>query len=223
MSDLDLIYREISKTFQYILFHYDLLKKLMIANAEEKRMNANWQEGEPEEESKKGLEEEGIARAKNAKGDDFILLGEDELIETLISLGKATTDTKTMLNAATSLAHMTEVLHCNEKVASREAIEFMLIMLKDTKNIKNHRQGCRYFSNLSFYEKYINRLLKKKITAYMLSAIEMDTLHSSTDDDTIKYSVIALANLSCKKRFMNDRVNKTTEKSAKGSGGMGAD
>lgn len=40
----------------------------------------------------------------------------------------------------------------------------------------------------------------------MLSAIEMDTLHASTDDDTIKYSVIALANLSCKKRFMSDRL-----------------
>ena len=40
-------------------------------------------------------------------------VGENELIETIISLGKATTDSKTMLNAATSLAHMTEVLHCN--------------------------------------------------------------------------------------------------------------
>jgi len=41
----------------------------------------------------------------------------------------------------------------------------------------------------------------------MLSAIEMDTLHASPDNnDTIKYSVIALANLSCKNRFMNDRV-----------------
>jgi hypothetical protein len=59
---------------------------------------------------------------------------------------------------------------------------------------------------LSFYEKYIDRLIDNRITAYMLSAIEMDTFHSSTDDDTIKYSVIALANLSCKKRFMNDRL-----------------
>ena len=32
VSELDLIYREISKTFQYILFHYDLLKKLMKMN-----------------------------------------------------------------------------------------------------------------------------------------------------------------------------------------------
>lgn len=83
--------------------------------------------------------EDGIARAKNPEGDEYYVLGENELIETLISLGKATKDTKTMLNAATSLAHMTEVLHCNEKVASEEAIKFMLTMLKDTKNIKNHR------------------------------------------------------------------------------------
>ena len=41
VSDLDLIYREISKTFQYILLHYDLLKKLMIQNAEEKRLFEN--------------------------------------------------------------------------------------------------------------------------------------------------------------------------------------
>ena len=61
------------------------------------------------------------------------------MIETLISLGKATKDTKTMLNAATSLAQMTEVRHFNEKEASDEAIKFMLTMLKDTKNIKNHR------------------------------------------------------------------------------------
>ena len=83
--------------------------------------------------------EDLIARAKNAEGDEYYVLGENELIETLISLGKATKDTKTMLNAATSLAHMTEVLHFNEKVASEEAIKFMLTMLKDTKNIKNHR------------------------------------------------------------------------------------
>jgi len=137
----------------------------------------------------------------------------------VIALGKATTDTKTMLNAATSLAHMTEVLHCNETVATEEAIEFMLTMLKDTKNIKNHMQGCRYFSNLSFYEKYIDRLINKRITAYMLSAIEMDTLHASPENnDTIKYSVIALANLSCKNRFMNDRVEAADGGAASSSG-----
>lgn len=41
VSELDLIYREISKTFQYILFHYDLLKKLMRMNMEEQEMNSN--------------------------------------------------------------------------------------------------------------------------------------------------------------------------------------
>ena len=53
----------------------------------------------------------------------------------------------------------------------------------------------------------------------MLSAIEMDTLHGSTDDDTIKYSVIALANLSCKKRFMNDRLGAADDRGGAGASG----
>jgi hypothetical protein len=131
-------------------------------------------------------------------------VGENELIETIIALGKATTDPKTMLNAATSLAHMTEVLHCNSTVATPEAIEFMMTMLRDQKNIKNHRQGCRYFANLSYYSNYIDRLIESKITAYMLGAIEIDT--QMNDDDTIKYSVIALANLSSHPNFMKDTM-----------------
>jgi hypothetical protein len=46
------------------------------------------------------------------------IITENSLIVTLINLGLATNDTKTMLNAATSLAHMTEVLYCNSAVAS---------------------------------------------------------------------------------------------------------
>lgn len=107
-----------------------------------------------------------------------------------------------MLNSATSLAHLTEVLHCNETVASEQAIEFMMLMLKDTKRVKSHREGCRYFANLSYYKDYIDTLIKHKITAYMLSAIESDS--QSNDEDTIKYSVIALANLSSHPEFMND-------------------
>lgn len=121
-QELVMIYREISKTFQYILLHYDLLQKLMT------KTNI--------------IEEDNLGliggTADNGQG-AIDIITENELIETLISLGRATSDTKTMLNAATSLAHMTEVLHCNETVASAEAIEFMMSMLKDTKNVKNHR------------------------------------------------------------------------------------
>lgn len=106
-----MIYREISKTFQYILFHYDLLKKLMIANAEDRRLAQS-------DATEIQKIENDLAQAENAEGDQIYVLGENELIETLISLGKATTDTKTMLNTATSLAHMTEVLHCNPTVAT---------------------------------------------------------------------------------------------------------
>ena len=55
------------------------------------------------------------------------------------------------MSVATSLAHISEVLNCNEATADGEAIEFMIAMLKDTKNMKHHRQACRYFANLSFY------------------------------------------------------------------------
>lgn len=79
-----------------------------------------------------------------------------------------------MLNSATALAHMTEVLHCNQTVASDHAIDFMMTMLKDTKNINGHRQGCRYFANLSYYSNYIDKLIDYKITAYMLGTIETD-------------------------------------------------
>lgn len=116
VSELDLIYREISKTFQYILFHYDLLKKLMRMNMEEQEV----------------MNQEVVINQsvdRNNLGLDSV--GENELIETIIALGNATTDSKTMLNAATSLAHMTEVLHCNSTVATNKAIEFMMTMLRD--------------------------------------------------------------------------------------------
>lgn len=48
----------------------------------------------------------------------FNVITENSLIVTLINLGLATSDSKTMMHAAASLAHMTEVLYCNETVAS---------------------------------------------------------------------------------------------------------
>jgi hypothetical protein len=89
-------------------------------------------------------------------------------------------------------------LRCNEAVASEDAIDFMIDMLKDTKNLKHHRQGCRYFANLSFYKDYREKLIKKEIATFLLRAIE-----SHLDEDTIKHSAIALANLSSHKDFMN--------------------
>ena len=41
---------------------------------------------------------------------------EDKIIDTIVQLGSQTKDPKTMLNAATSLAHITEVLNCNPEV-----------------------------------------------------------------------------------------------------------
>ena len=48
------------------------------------------------------------------------------------------------MSVATSLAHISEVLDCNPATASDEAIEFMIDMLRDTKNIKHHKQAFEY-------------------------------------------------------------------------------
>ena len=73
----------------------------------------------------------------------------------------------------------------------------MMGMLKDMKNIKNHRQGCRYFANLSFYKQFAEKLIKKDIASFLLKAID-----GNLDEDTIKHSAIALANLSSHPSFM---------------------
>ena len=73
----------------------------------------------------------------------------------------------------------------------------MIDMLKDTKNVKHHRQGCRYFANLSFYKVFRDQLIKKEIATFLLKAIE-----GRLEEDTIKHAAIALANLSSHKDFM---------------------
>lgn len=98
-------------------------------------------------------------------------------------------------------------------MASEEAIDMMIEMLKDTKNLKHHLEGCRYFANLSFYKTFRDRLIKKDISNFLLKAIEVHV-----DEETIKHSAIALANLSSHKDFlksskepsnMKDTENKT--------------
>ena len=89
-----------------------------------------------------------------------------------MQIGRSTRDHKTTLNAATSLAHITEVLDCNDEVATDDAILFMIDMLKDTKNVLHHRQGCRYFANLSFYRNFRDNLIDKEIATFLLKAIE---------------------------------------------------
>ena len=62
---------------------------------------------------------EGIHSVSLARdGEAIDTLFENNLIVTLVNLGRATKDNKTILNAATALAHITEVLHCNDTVAS---------------------------------------------------------------------------------------------------------
>ena len=98
-------------------------------------------------------------------------------------------------------------------MASEEAIDMMIEMLKDTKNLKHHLEGCRYFANLSFYKTFRDRLIKKDISNFLLKAIEVHV-----DEETIKHSAIAFANLSSHKDFlksskelsnMKDTENKT--------------
>ena len=102
-----LVFREISKCFQYILKYYETHKKLL-----DQAQNSD--------------------KVKNHSI-------ETDIIDTIVKLGKQTRDQKTSLNAATCLAHITEVLHCNPMVASPDAIDFMIDMLKDAKNLKHYR------------------------------------------------------------------------------------
>lgn len=135
-----LVFREISKCFQYILKYYETHKKLLDkAQHSDKVKNHNI---------------------------------ESDIIETIVRLGKHTRDGKTSLNAATCLAHITEVLYCNPMVASTDAIDFMIDMLKDAKNLKHYRQGCRYFANLSFYKDFRDQLIEKDIGTFLLKAID---------------------------------------------------
>jgi len=48
----------------------------------------------------------------------------------------------------------------------------------------------------------MDKLIENRITAYMLGAIEVDSLNN--DIDTIKYCVIALANMSSHPNFMSE-------------------
>ena len=73
----------------------------------------------------------------------------------------------------------------------------MMDMLKDTTKVKHHRQGCRYFANLSFYKEYRDHIIKKEVANLLLSAIE-----SKIEEETIKHAAIALANLSSHKDFL---------------------
>mmetsp|Transcript_20951 Transcript_20951/g.32463 ORF Transcript_20951/g.32463 Transcript_20951/m.32463 type:complete len:124 (+) Transcript_20951:1266-1637(+) len=89
-------------------------------------------------------------------------------------------------------------------VASHEAIDFMIHMLKDAKNQQHYRQGCRYFANLSFYKDFRDQLIEKDIGTYLLKSI-----NGQLDEDTIKHSAIALANLSSHKDFMKSSSQST--------------
>lgn len=115
-----------------MLLHYDLMQKLIQQNEEEIR-NQSLIIREKQEQLPDGevLAEEEMAMPN--------LITENSLIVTLINLGLATSDPKTMVNSATSIAHMTEILYCNPAVASKQARNFMMKMLKDSKNMKGHR------------------------------------------------------------------------------------
>jgi len=126
------IFRQIAETFMNILQHYEVHKRLITLN------------------HNKGLNQGAGGEANSA---------ENEMIDTIVSLGKLTSDPKTMQYAATSLAHITEVLNCNHSVASDDAIDFMIDNLQDAKNIEHHKQGCRYLANLSFYHDFRERLI----------------------------------------------------------------
>lgn len=70
------------------------------------------------------------------------------------------------------------------------AIELMNEKLIEAKDLVIHRQGCRFFANLSFNSEYQKRMIKGDIVSYLVKAVD------NHDRDTVKHSVIAIANLS---------------------------
>ena len=83
---IDMILREISKIFEYILKFTEQHSRQI----------------------------EQLIRKKKMEGSDIEVQIENQIIDTVVQLGRSTKDPKSMLNAATSLAHFTEVLNCNE-------------------------------------------------------------------------------------------------------------
>lgn len=127
--------------------------------------------------------------------------GHSEIIDCIVQMGRRIDDSMTTLYCAKSLAHITEILECHKLVSSDEAIELMIDILKDSSNLDHHREGCRFFANLSFQKEYRENLMNRDIAVYLLKAID-----GSKDKDTIKHSAIALANLSSLKDFMRHAV-----------------
>jgi hypothetical protein len=138
-----LIFREIAKTFEYVLKYQELHQRL-ITQFEDRHKYAVIKNQE------KKLDSAALTEY-DAKLEIISDNTEERIIQTIVQIGRSTRDTKTTMSVATSLAHISEVLNCSEATADGEAIEFMISMLKDTKNMKHHRQACRYFANLSFY------------------------------------------------------------------------
>lgn len=123
--------------------------------------------------------------------------GHSEIIYCIVQLGRRVEDSLVTLYWAKSLAHITEILELHKLVSSDETIELMTNILKDSSNMDHHREGCRFFANLSFQKEYRKTLMNRDIDVYLLKAID-----GSKDKDTIKHSTIALANLSSLKDFM---------------------
>jgi len=157
MSESDyvmLIFRAMAAIFERILKFYDLHQRLIgklsfMIKQEKNEIPVHKQE---------------IVR-KTARA-------ESRIIDTVIKLGATTQDLKTTLKVAMSLAHVTEVLNSCDQVATDVAICFMLELVKDTKNIKNHRQSCRYFANLSFYGVHRESLIKKNVAMFLMKAVD---------------------------------------------------
>lgn len=95
------------------------------------------------------------------------------------------------------MAHITEVINCNDYVACDDAVMFMIELVKDTKKVKQHRQACRYFANLSFHKVHRDKLIEKNLAFYLMKALD-----NQLDEDSVKHAAVAVSNLSSHKDFL---------------------
>ena len=96
---------------------------------------------------------------------------------------------------------MSELFKSHRTLVDSQAIELMFEKLKEAKDIVIHRQGCRFLANLSFNSEYQKRLMTSEIVSYLVHAVE------NHDRDTVKHSVIAIANLSSSEDFFTKLAN----------------
>lgn len=99
------------------------------------------------------------------------------------------------LSAAMCLSQMAENVESHDKLVDLDVLNIMCIFLKEGKQVKFHRQACRFLANISWNPKYQQLLIEKGVIDILLGSL------SSNDKSTLTQSILALSNLSSAQNF----------------------